>query len=58
MKSRTSRRIDTEKWRKIHVKKKKSKRVNRQTDESNERKGQAQGQTEIAEKEKNEQTEN
>lgn len=58
MKSRISRRIDTEKLRKIHVKKKKSKRVNRQTDESNERKVQAQGQTEIAEKEKNEQTEN
>ena len=58
MKSRISRRIDTEKLRKIHVKKKKSKRVNGQTDESNERKVQAQGQTEIAEKEKNEQTEN
>ena len=58
MKSRTSRRIDTEKRRKIHVKKEKGKRVNRQTDESNERKVQAQGQTEIAEKEKNEQTEN
>ena len=41
MKSRTSRRIDTEKRRKIHVKKEKGKRVNRQTDESNERKVQA-----------------